>query len=325
MDKEKLLKIIEQFKNKKVLVIGDVMLDKYIVGDVSRISPEAPVQVVKVTSEGFAPGGAANVANNLSALGGSSFMVGIVGKDNTRDILFREFTRRNINVDGIFNDETKPTIQKVRILAMGQQLLRVDYEKVDGANELIGGKIIDFVNQKINEIDAVIVSDYAKGVVTEKLMKNLTELVKNKNKILVVDPKPKHMALYQGATLITPNHKEASSMVGIEVKSDEDMVKVGNKLLEKLNSAILITKGEKGMSLFEKDGGVTHIPTKAKEVYDVTGAGDTVAAALTLALASGATTKEAAIIANHAAGITVGKVGTSAVSVEEIKESLENE
>lgn len=322
---ENLIKIIEQFKNKKVLVIGDIMLDKSIIGNVSRISPEAPVQVVKVTAESFAPGGAANVANNLSGLGGKSFMVGIVGQDKAKDLLFKEFTRRDINVDGIFIDETKPTIQKVRILAMNQQLLRVDYEKVDGVNELVGKKIIAFVNEKINEIDAVIVSDYAKGVITEELMRALTELVKSKNKILIVDPKPKHMRFYRGATLITPNHKEASKMAGIEDKSDEDVLKIGKKLMDEIDAEILVTRGEKGMSLFDKNNDVTHIPTKAKEVYDVTGAGDAVVAALALALISGATTKEAAIIANHAAGITVGKVGTSAVSIEEIKESLENE
>jgi rfaE bifunctional protein kinase chain/domain len=325
MDKEKLLRVIEQFKNKKILVIGDVMLDKYIIGDVSRISPEAPVQVVKVTAEGFAPGGAANVANNLSALGGSSFMVGVVGQDSTKDTLFREFAKRNINVDGIFIDKTKPTIQKVRILAMGQQLLRFDYEKVDGVDKSIEKGILDFVKEKINEIDAIIVSDYSKGIITKDLMQNLTELAKSKNKILVIDPKPKHVNFYKGATLITPNNKEASRMTDIEEKSDEDMLKIGDELLKRLDAEILITRGEKGMSLFEKNSNVTHIPTKAKEVYDVTGAGDTVVAALTLALASGATTKEAAIIANHAAGITVGKVGTSAVSIDEVKESLENE
>ncbi|MBW2981200.1 D-glycero-beta-D-manno-heptose-7-phosphate kinase [Candidatus Woesearchaeota archaeon] len=325
MDKEKLLGIIEQFKNKKILVIGDVMLDKYIVGDVSRISPEAPVQVVKVTAEGFAPGGAANVANNLSALGGKSFMVGIVGEDNAKNTLFREFSKRNINVDGIFADKTKPTIQKVRILAMGQQLLRVDYEKVDSTDESIADGIIEFAKQKINEIDAIIVSDYAKGVVTKSVMENLIGLAKSKNKILVVDPKPKHIDFYKGVTLITPNHREASRITNIEEQSDEAVLRMGNNLLKRLDTEILITRGEKGISLFEKDGNVTNIPTKAKEVYDVTGAGDTAVAALTLALASGATTKEAAVIANHAAGITVGKVGTSAASIGEVKESLENE
>jgi D-beta-D-heptose 7-phosphate kinase/D-beta-D-heptose 1-phosphate adenosyltransferase len=325
MDKKKIIGIIEQFKDKKVLVIGDVMLDKYIVGDVTRISPEAPVQVVKVTAEGFAPGGAANVANNLSALGSGSFMVGIAGEDDARDILIREFGKRKINVDGIFTDNSKPTIQKVRIVARGQQLLRVDYEKTDSADSLMGRKILEFVTKNVDHVDALIVSDYAKGVVTEELMRQLVELTKSKNKIIVVDPKPKHMAFYKGVTLITPNHQEASTMAGIDEKSDDDVLKIGNNLLEKLDATILITRGEKGMSLFEEANNVTHIPTKAKEVYDVTGAGDTVVAALALALASGATTNEAAIIANHAAGITVGKVGTSSVSIKELKESLENE
>jgi D-beta-D-heptose 7-phosphate kinase/D-beta-D-heptose 1-phosphate adenosyltransferase len=325
MDKERLIRIIDQFKDKKIMVIGDIMLDKYVIGDVSRISPEAPVPVVKVKSEGYAPGGASNVANNVSSLGGKPLMVGIVGKDNTKDILFREFGRRKIDTEGVFEDDKRPTVEKVRVLAMGQQLLRFDYEKTDGPNKEIEKKIIDFIKQKIDDIDAVIVSDYAKGLITATLMDALLEIVNSKKKILIIDPKPKNIGIYKGATVITPNHKEAFEITNIEDRSDEDMLKIGKILQDKLDSEILITRGERGMTLFEKDGKVTHIPTKAKEVYEVSGAGDTVVATFTLALASGAATKEAAFIANNAAGITVGKVGTTAVSIAELKESLENE
>jgi len=321
-----LLKVVEQFKNKKILILGDVMLDKYIWGDVSRISPEAPVQIVNVTGESYVPGGAANVANNIAALSAKSFIVGVVGNDNTKKELIKELEKRNVDVNGLIVDENKRTIRKVRVFGRNQQLLRFDYEKkgyVDANTENI---IFDFVSKKLDEIDAIIISDYAKGTITKNLMEKLTSLCKEKNKIIVVDPKPKHKDFYKNATLITPNHKEAHEMTGLaeEDPSDVDIEKMGKRLLGELNSTILITKGEKGMSLFEKDKKITSIPTFAKEVYDIVGAGDTSAATLTLALASGASFEEAAVIANHAAGITVGKIGTSTVSIEELRKSIEN-
>src|SRR3989338_782662 len=287
-----LIGIIEQFKNKKILVLGDVMLDKYIWGNVSRISPEAPVQVVEVAKESYAPGGAANVANNIAALNAKSFMVGVVGKDRTKEQLVSDLKKRNVDVSGLIEDENKRTVRKVRVFGRSQQLLRFDYEK--------------------------------KGYVDANTEKKIFHF-KEKNKIIVVDPKPKHKDFYKNATLITPNHKEANEMANIaEEAEDADIEMTGKKLLEEMNSTILITRGGKGMSLFEKDGKITNIPTFAKEVYDIVGAGDTSVATVALALASGANFEEAAIIANHAAGITVGKVGTSTVSIEELKESVEN-
>ncbi|MBI2650981.1 D-glycero-beta-D-manno-heptose-7-phosphate kinase [Candidatus Woesearchaeota archaeon] len=321
-----LIKIIDKFKDRKILVLGDIMLDKYIWGDVSRISPEAPVQVVNVLKETYAPGGAANVANNLASFNSKSFMVGTIGKGDANNILINELKKRKIDVNGIFIDSNRPTIQKVRIIARSQQLLRVDYEKKNYVDANIENKILNFISGKINGIDAVIVSDYAKGVVTKQLMEKLTALCKNKGKMVVVDPKPQHKKFYKNATIITPNHSEAHQMTGFaeEEISDRDIERMGKKLLKDLNSNVLITKGEKGMSLFEKNMAVTHIPTFAKEVYDVTGAGDTVVASLCLALTSGASFKQAAIIANHAAGITVGKIGTSTVNIDELKKSIEN-
>ncbi len=321
-----LLKVIEQFKNKKILILGDVMLDKYIWGDVSRISPEAPVQIVNVTRESYVPGGAANVANNIAALSAKSFIVGVVGNDNTKKELIKELEKRNVDVNGLIVDENKRTIRKVRVFGRNQQLLRFDYEKKGYVDANTENSIFDFVSKKLDEIDAIIISDYAKGTITKNLMEKLIALCKEKNKIVVIDPKPKHKGFYKNATLITPNHKEAHEMTGLaeEYLSDVDIEKMGKKLLGELNSTILITKGEKGMSLFEKDEKVTIIPTFAKEVYDIVGAGDTSAATLTLALASGASFGEAAVIANHAAGITVGKIGTSTVSIEELRKSIEN-
>ena len=307
-----LTNILNNFKEKNILVIGDIMLDKYIFGNVERISPEAPVQIVNVKKEKFIPGGAANVANNIAALNANAFIIGVIGNDTEATTLINELKKRNINTEGIITDQNKPTTQKVRILGQKQQLLRIDYEKKDYLNKETENKIINFIKKTIEKIDAIIISDYAKGVITKNLIENIKELAKEK--IIIVDPKPKHKDFYKNTTLITPNLKEAREMAD----NEED-------LITELNTAILVTKGEKGMSLLEKDGNITNIPTKAKEVYDVSGAGDTVVATLTLALSSDATLKQAAILANHAAGITVGKVGTSTVTTEEIRGSLENE
>lgn len=307
-----LIPILNNFQEKSILVIGDVMLDKYILGKVDRISPEAPVQVVEVKEEEYLPGGAANVANNIASLKGNAIMVGIVGDDNESNILIKELKNRNINTDGIITDSKKPTTQKVRILGHQQQLLRIDYEKKEYINKELESKIIEFIKQKINNINAIIISDYAKGVITQELITKIKEIAGTK--IIIVDPKPKHKGFYNNVSLITPNIKEAKEMT----EKEENLTK-------ELNTSVLITKGENGMSLYEKEGNITNIPTKAKEVYDVSGAGDTVVATLALALSSDATLKQAAILANHAAGITVGKVGTSTVSIEELKKGIENE
>ena len=325
MDKEKLLKIIEQFSNKKILVIGDVMLDKYIWGEVSRVSPEAPVQVVKVDKESYAPGGAANVASNVASLNGTTYMIGLVGDDSANKMLISELKNRQINTEGMVEDKNRPTIQKVRVIGKGQQLLRFDYENGDYLDQEMEKKILDFVVKRIQNIDAIIISDYAKGIITKNLAEQLIKLANEKKKVIIIDPKPKHKDFYKNATLITPNNDEACEMLNVEEKDDNALINVGKKLLEDLNSPLIITRGEKGMAIFEKNSEITNIPTKAKEVYDIVGAGDTVVATLALALASNATLKEAATIANYAAGVTVGKVGTSTTTIEEIKKTLEDE
>ena len=321
--KDKLIKILDSFKNKKILVIGDIMLDKYIWGEVSRISPEAPVQVVNAIKETYSPGGASNVANNISSLSGKPYMAGIVGNDDAKNILVRELKSKNINTEGIITDGDKPTIQKIRILGRGQQLLRVDYEKKEHIHAKIETQIKKFADDIIKNVDVIVISDYAKGVVTKEVATHIVKLSKKHNKLLIVDPKPSHREFYHDVVLITPNSSEASEMAGIEDGSDESSLQIGKKLLKEINANVLLTRGEKGMSLFEKNGSITHIPAKAKEVYSLTGAGDTVVATAALALASGASLKEAAYLANIAAGIKVGKIGTATVGIDEIKKELE--
>ena len=322
MGKE-LISVLDNFKGKKILVIGDIMLDKSIWGDVTRISPEAPVQVVNVDKETYAPGGAANTANNISALGGDVSVVGVVGNDSAREKLLEELRKKKINTEGIVVSEERPTIQKIRVMGKGQQLLRVDYEDDSEISKDVRGKIFDKIKKIIDSVDAIIISDYAKGIVTKALFYDIMRIAANK--IIVVDPKTKYAIHYKGVTLVTPNNYEAGVMANIEIKNKEDLVKAGKKLLESLQSNILITRGEKGMSLFEKDGNITEIETKAKEVYDVTGAGDTVVAVATIAMASGASVKDAALLANYAAGIVVGKLGTATVSISELKKAIEED
>jgi D-beta-D-heptose 7-phosphate kinase/D-beta-D-heptose 1-phosphate adenosyltransferase len=318
----KLIRIVEQFKNKKILVIGDLMLDKYVWGSVSRISPEAPVQIVNVKNEDYVPGGTANVANNIAALNGVVFLVGLVGDDDAKKILMNEIKKRNILTDGLITHKEKPTIQKVRIIAHNQQLLRIDYEKDDYVECEYENKIINYIKSVINKINAVVVSDYAKGVITKQVMVEISKLAERNNKPLIIDPKPVHKNLYSSFTLISPNYKEACEMIGIKEHNGKDINEIGKTLMKDFNSNILITHGEHGMTLFEKGERITNIPTKAKEVYDVSGAGDTVVSALTLSLVSGASFKEAAEIANHAAGVVVGKVGTATIKLEELKKVI---
>ncbi|MBI1935321.1 D-glycero-beta-D-manno-heptose-7-phosphate kinase [Candidatus Woesearchaeota archaeon] len=322
--KQMLLKILENFKNKNILVIGDIMLDKYIWGDVSRISPEAPVQVVNVIRETYEAGGAANVANNISALSGRAVMVGIAGNDSAKAILLKELKKKGITTDGIVTDSDKPTTQKIRVIGRSQQLLRVDYENKEHVHKKVETLIIKFLERSVKDMDVVVISDYAKGVITREIGSKAIELCNKLNKPIIVDPKPKHRDFYSNVTLITPNNAEASEMAGIEDGSDEAVIEIGNRLLKQLNTSVLVTRGEKGMSLFEPGGSITHIPTKAREVYSLIGAGDTVVAAIALAMASGASLKDAAVIANIAAGIKVGKIGTATVSIDEIKKEIKD-
>lgn len=314
--------IFNNFKNRKILVIGDLVLDRYIWGKVNRISPEAPVPIVEVTSENFLLGGAANVANNIVSLEGDATVVGVIGRDRAGDILKRLLDDKGIS--SWISDDQRPTTVKTRVIAHNQQVVRFDRED---KSKVIGKTLkalIGHIKKTISEHDAVIISDYKKGVISSELVQEVVKASRPENRFIAVDPKTGHFHFYKNVSLITPNIMEASYGSGIEIKDEKTLIKAGKTLLKKLPCrAVLITRREEGMSLFEK-GNVVHLPTAARHVYDVTGAGDTVVAVFTLAHAAGATMQEAAIIANHAAGIVVGEVGTAVATQAKIMESIKN-
>ena len=314
-------KIISRFKDKNILVIGDIILDHYIWGKVDRISPEAPVPVVEVTRESFLLGGAANVAYNIVSLGGKASVIGINGQDIAGEALMNILLQRGVNCDGIFT-ENRPTTVKTRVIAHNQQVVRFDREDKKYVDGKILKGILKYINSVILNYDAVIVSDYKKGMISPELVKDIVKKTKSKGTFIAVDPKVGHFDFYKGVSLITPNVMEASIGSNVEIKDDRTLLKSGKSLMKKLScKAVLITRGEQGMSLFQKEK-VSHIPTVARKVYDVTGAGDTVISAFTLAYASGANMEEAAVIANHAAGIVVGEVGTAVTTADQILESF---
>jgi len=307
-----LKKVIGDFPKKRIAIVGDVMLDKYVYGSVDRISPEAPVPVVKVEKEVYELGGAANVAANIVSLGGQAFLFGYVGNDSAGEKLFEKLRERNINHD--LNRILDHTIQKERIIGNDHPIARIDKESTlkltDYDKITLGPRIL-----KENP-DIIIVSDYAKGVITNLL---ISEFKGNEIKV-IVDPKPKNNVDYFGAYLITPNFKEAMEMTGL--KQIED---IGEKLREKYCCNILITKGKDGMTLFDEENGMINFPTQAREVYDVTGAGDSVVATLGLGLASGLNLKDSIFLANNAAGIAISKAGTAAVLKSELEQIIEKE
>ena len=322
----KLNSIISNFKNANVLVIGDLILDEFIWGDVSRISPEAPVPVVWVKRESFMPGGASNVANNLRSLGARTSLAGVIGDDERGAILKGELEQKGIDTSGIMIDESRPTTLKTRVVAQHQQVVRIDKEKVDALSDVLISRIINYTKESIEKIDAIVIEDYGKGVITPKLLKQIVPLAKAHKKIISVDPKEEHLKYYQGITLITPNNNEASKAVGFEIKDNATLKKAGAAILKKFKCKIaLITLGENGMAVFQKDKPMKHIPTVAQEVFDVSGAGDTVIACYTLALAAGADSVQAAHISNCAAGIVVGKVGIAVVTPDELINRIKRE
>ena len=314
--------LVQRFRRARVLVVGDLMLDEFIWGRVNRISPEAPVPVVWVQSESLMPGGAANVANNLQALGAQVSVVGVIGEDRWGELLLHELTSRAIDTSGVVRLD-RPTTVKTRVIAHHQQVVRVDREQPEPLPEKTVSALIRAVTERLEQVEAVILEDYGKGVITRRLLEAVIPMAREQRKIITVDPKQEHFDLYQGVTALTPNRIEAGEAVGRELKSDADVQRAGEEILRRLRAqAALITMGEDGMWLFEQGGGQTRIPTVAQEVFDVAGAGDTVIAAFTLALASGAAMSQAARIANHAAGIVVGKVGVAVVTPRELLTAL---
>lgn len=316
---EKLIEIINNFKGKKIGVIGDLMLDQFVWGDVRRISPEAPIPVVLINKETYVLGGAANTANNVVASGGNVFLIGAVGKDIAGKRLLHQLQINNIDIKGIIILPDKPTTQKTRFIAGTQQVVRVDKEKTNYLDKQVEQKVINLIGSYLKEWDAVVISDYGKGFITESLVLTIKRLAQKYHKPIIGDVKlATRVPYFKNITLLTPNQEEAFEISGVK-----DVIMAGKKIHEQLKCDVLITRGAKGMTLF-KNNEIIHFSTKAKEVFDVIGAGDTVAAFVSLSLASGANLKEAAIIANHAAGIVVGKKGTATVSFKELVADLEN-
>jgi rfaE bifunctional protein kinase chain/domain len=321
LTKKRALEIIANFHQAGVLVIGDVMVDHFIWGKVSRISPEAPVPVVDVQKDSIMLGGCANVLNSIYAMGGKVYVAGVVGADNVGKRLLTELRQRKIETLGIIVDKGRPTTLKTRIVAHGQQVVRFDKESKKTIAKSNTNKILEYVKSLQKKIGAIVVSDYNKGVVSKELVEGIKKIVKNSGIFICLDPKQNNFSIYEGAHVITPNHHEAQRAVGMEITNADDLQRLSSALLKKFDfQAILITRGEEGMSLFEKGQKIVHtyFPAQAKEVYDVTGAGDTVIGVLALGLAAQAEMKEATCLANLAAGIVVGKIGTATVSREEL-------
>lgn len=333
--------IINRFKGKKILVVGDLILDHYVKGSVSRISPEAPVPIVLEADSFYTPGGSANVANNLSSLGAQVTIVGKVGHDLEGGLLKRELKRRQIAIDGVFTIVGAQTIVKTRIIAQHQQVVRVDREKIaDNHEPLKKDRIWPFIEKKIKDCHAVIISDYGKGMIDPNFVGQIS-FAANKRRIpITVDPKLEQFKLYGKVSSITPNKKEAEAALmrvpeelretlgasSPKLNTAEDIRKAGRVFLEYLDiESILVTLGEQGMCLFERGKEPFRIATKAQEVFDVSGAGDTVISVFTLALAAGATKRQAADIANYAAGIVVGKMGAVAITKPELLEAIKEQ
>ncbi len=325
MNKNELVSYISKFKDARIMVIGDFMVDEYIWGNVSRVSPEAPVPVVSVTSESLRLGGAGNVVNNLHSLGAKVWLGGVVGNDGMGRKIIHDLRKMGVETRGIAIEAGRVTTVKTRIIAQHQQVVRYDREVIRTMNPENLQQILSFLDERVDELDAVLISDYAKGVICEPLVERVRSLALGAKKILAVDPKVKNLSLFRQATIITPNHYEAAEATGRSVQNDEDLIAVGQTLLQRLQAkSVLITRGEKGMTLFQEHGELTHIPTMAKDVFDVTGAGDTVISVVTMALAVGASPKEAAILSNYAAGIVVGELGTATLKSEELEDAVRN-
>ncbi|MDD5506066.1 MAG: D-glycero-beta-D-manno-heptose-7-phosphate kinase [Candidatus Omnitrophica bacterium] len=330
--------IVHKLNKAKVLVIGDLILDEYVWGKVERISPEAPVPVVWANKRTHVPGGAANVANNIRSFDAGVYLAGVIGSDQNARILLAELKKKKINTQGIFVEPQRYTTVKTRIISGHQQVVRVDWEHTEALQRETTRKIFNFIKNNINDFDAIIIEDYGKGVINAQLLEGLILLAQTHKKIVTVDPKEDHFQYYRQVTGITPNRKELENAVrhlkirdnknklkldSDKLFTDKDIDLAGKQVLEYLGlDSLLVTLGEQGMKLFEKGKNPTHIPTVAQEVFDVSGAGDTVISTFTLGLCAGASKLEAAHIANFAAGIVVGKIGTATTTREELLKRL---
>ncbi len=317
--------LVRNLARKKVMILGDLMLDHYLVGTVERISPEAPVPVVRVESEKYLMGGAGNVAMNIASLGGAPLLVGVVGDDREGDALADLCNEAQLSVR-LLKDPSRPSTKKTRIMAQNQQICRVDSEDSGPLGEKLLDDLFNYLQVELQGYPVVILSDYGKGFISEPFMNRFNELLDSMDKrpIVLVDPKIVNYDLYKGVDLLTPNTKEAGEGAGILVTGKDSVLRAGRSLFDRLECKhLLITLGSEGMALFDDREHIRHIPTFAKKVFDVTGAGDTVIGTLGLALASGADLLTACTLANHAAGIVVGQVGAATVSAEDLVKEVE--
>jgi len=319
---QRIEELLKSFVGKRIAVVGDLMVDRYYWGTVNRVSPEAPVPVVDVLSESVRLGGAANVASNIQALGGEPVLVGLVGDDHPGSLFYRILKEQNLSSDGVVKDPDRPTTIKTRVIANGQHVVRIDNESKGDCPEQLEHRIIDAVKYNIQKIDGVVIEDYNKGVITKNVIAELIAVARKYNKIITVDPKFNNFFEFKNVTVFKPNRKETEEVIGRRLQTVEDVTKAGKRLQQELAAEnVLLTRGEDGMSLFESSGDISHIPSSAENVQDVSGAGDTVISTLTIALTSGASIREASTLANCAGGVVVGSVGIVPILPDKLKTS----
>jgi len=322
---KRLLETLESFHEKKILVIGDLMVDRYINGDATRLSSEAPVPIVDVKNEVFKLGGSSNVINNIISLGGQTIPLGIVGRDGNGEWLTDELTEKGMDTSGLIIDPNRPTTTKTRVLVGQHQLIRIDFEERKEIGSKEEDRILEILKSKTDEVDCILLVDYDKGVFTSNLLREISNIAKKKKKLTIASPKRNHFLEYRNIALVKSNMMEAYNAANIGSIDDKPINDVGRRLLGELGcGSLLITRGKDGMALFEKTGDILNIPAFVREVYDVTGAGDVVTAVLALCISSNATVKEASIISNAAAGVKVGKIGTATVNQIELRKQLES-
>ncbi|GJQ20106.1 MAG: RfaE bifunctional protein, domain I [Bacteroidia bacterium] len=323
ISRERLSQLFNGFKGKRIAVIGDLMLDRYYWGAVSRISPEAPVPVVEVDSQSTRLGGAANVANNIASLGGTPVLIGVIGNDEGGAALKGLLEESGFPSGGLITDPTRPTTIKTRVIAHHQHVVRIDQEVKEDIDSGIQEQILAVLGRELPSLDAVILQDYNKGVIVKDLIGEIIRRVRSEGKIITVDPKFHNFFEYRNVTVFKPNRKESEEALGRKLTSRDTVERAGWDILKKLDAEnLLLTLGEEGMSLFERSGSVTHVPTKAKKVADVSGAGDTVISALTVSLVAGANIREASAIANVAGGVVCGEVGIVPIERQALLEAL---
>jgi len=324
LTKKRVEQLFKHIQGKRILILGDLMVDRYFWGTVTRISPEAPVPVVEVERESTRLGGAANVGSNVLSLGATPIMVGVIGDDPTGRQLLRMLEDLNCVADGIVIDPSRPTTVKTRVIAHSQHVVRVDQESKADIAPQVQAKLLEVIRGYIDEIEAIIIEDYNKGVVIPSLIREVTELARSRDKIICVDPKFNNFFEFKGVTAFKPNRRETEEAMGVRLRDEVSVRNAGFELLRRLRcQCVLITLGEDGMALFERDGQMTNVPTKARRVHDVSGAGDTVISTFTVALAAGANFKEAATLANYAAGVVCGEVGIVPITREKLMTELD--